>query len=112
MPFYCELVKIFNLSNMKWMLAFVFLFKALLVLGLDCQKVADSYCELNCLPSIEGRGCGANLVALKSGPGSSSYRCYSPEALNDYDDSYTSGDCYCTRNSALNALFAECKVRL
>jgi len=73
----------------------------------DCQALLDDYCSSAC--DLRARGCGFPPVARFSGPSAKgiAWRCYSPETL-DNNQTYTGGDCYCSRDDELEEVLALC----
>eukprot|EP00322_Chrysochromulina_rotalis_P014844 CAMPEP_0115857174 /NCGR_PEP_ID=MMETSP0287-20121206/15437_1 /TAXON_ID=412157 /ORGANISM="Chrysochromulina rotalis, Strain UIO044" /LENGTH=408 /DNA_ID=CAMNT_0003311381 /DNA_START=17 /DNA_END=1243 /DNA_ORIENTATION=+ len=80
------------------------------VLGLrleaSCQDAMDSYCASSC--DLRSKGCGWPTLARFSGPDPVSWRCYSPETLDNNNQTYASGDCYCSRDDELQEVLSLC----
>jgi sialidase-1 len=77
----------------------------------ECQKALDDFCAQDCFPKIASRPCDGPMYARHSGPSSESWRCYSPSTLQD-NSTYGSGSCYCSRDSQLSGILADCQSGL
>lgn len=88
-----------------------------------CQAVADTWCNngsaarapLNgksCFEIISKRGCDGPMLARKSGPGESQWRCYSPRTLTPdhkrYNKTELDDRCYCSLSAEIRAVLAKC----
>eukprot|EP01079_Euglenida_sp_SAG-EU17-18_P007819 gene7819-7255_t len=76
-----------------------------------CQAKADAFCATVCESHIADRCLdkeGAATLARKSGPSPMGWRCYSPGDLGNGNRTYTSGTCYCSRNSEILQVLSSC----
>jgi len=73
-----------------------------------CQAKLDAFCATDCYDKIKGRGCDGPMRARRGGPHDAEWRCYSPSTLRSDNVTYSSGDCYCSRDEELSQIAAEC----
>eukprot|EP01048_Picozoa_sp_COSAG05_P009425 COSAG05_NODE_774_length_7437_cov_53.159853_3_plen_751_part_00 len=72
------------------------------------QKLAQEFCRT---PVLNPPGCAdADWLALRSGPGSLEWRCYSPTVLNANHTAYEAGNDYCTENKQILQILQTCKL--
>jgi hypothetical protein len=77
----------------------------------------DAYCnaDTGCVDSIKQLNGSVPLVALDDGPGSNSWRCYSPSCLDAGQTHYIPGSgtspckLYCSREAQLAPLLQSCQ---
>lgn len=73
-----------------------------------CQAASDAFCAQDCFSRIESRPCDGPMHARRSGPLPAAWRCLSPSTLHSDNETYSSGSCYCTRDSELKGILADC----
>eukprot|EP00054_Salpingoeca_dolichothecata_P015800 m.91606 g.91606 ORF g.91606 m.91606 type:complete len:447 (-) comp21663_c0_seq5:367-1707(-) len=78
-----------------------------------CQQQLDSFCnsDKTCVSALSSRGDKLPLVARNDTDeqhGPPEWRCYSPSSLSPDLSHYTSGTAYCSRESQLVNILAEC----
>ena len=67
----------------------------------SCREAQNAACVQLCYDDIAARPCDGPMIARYSGPGDDKWRCYSPSTLDEDQENYVSGDCYCTREDEL-----------
>lgn len=80
----------------------------------ECQKQLDQWCNVpsNCLSHVSFKGPLHALDDTDKSGGAKSWRCYAEKDLNSNFSKYIGGSEYCTRDSQLRSLLAQCESNI